>query len=61
MSILNDDRRYSDNEEEYQDWQREVEREYRGDDYEPDYIDELRDQIVESGYIYHPPGRKGVK
>ena len=29
--------------------------------YEPDIKADLRDQIVGSGYIYHPPGKKGVK
>jgi hypothetical protein len=36
MSIFNDDRRYSDNEEEYLQWEREVAWECRRDDYEPD-------------------------
>lgn len=34
MSILNDYRRYSDNEDEYMDWEQEVEREYRKQEYQ---------------------------
>ena len=37
MSIFNDDRRYSDNEEEYLAWKQEVAWECRGDDYKHDY------------------------
>ena len=29
--------------------------------YEPDIKGDLRETIVDSGYIYHPPGKKGVK
>lgn len=36
MGIFNDSRRYSDNEEEYLQWEREVAWECRRDDYEPD-------------------------
>lgn len=38
MSIFNDSRRYSDNEEEYLAWKQEVAWECRGDDYEPDEL-----------------------
>ena len=40
MSILNDDRRYSDDPEEYMAWREEVKREYGREDYERDYDDE---------------------
>ena len=36
MSIFNDSRRYSDNEEEYLQWEWEIARECRKDNYEPD-------------------------
>ena len=29
--------------------------------YKPDIKGDLRDQIVDSGYIFHHPGKKGVK
>ena len=41
MSILNDYRRYSDNEEEREEWEREVKREYAREEYENRHLDEL--------------------
>lgn len=40
MSILNDDRRCSDDLDEYLDWLNEVKQEYRRDEYEQEYEDE---------------------
>ena len=43
MSIFNDDRRYSEDEDEYRMWKQEVEREYRMDEAYDDYAYERRE------------------